>query len=280
MTRNPADVDLVKSGADDPFAMPPRRAPFVAMLIVGVLVLALGIGYIVKRRSAVTPQSVPVRSETVNPSATSAEQLPLPPLDESDAFVRDLVARLSSHPTVAAWLTTDGLIVNFVVVTTRIAQGESPSSELKAVGPVAPFQTRAVKGRTFVDPSSYRRYDRYADAVAALDAAGTARLYETLKPRIREAHRRFGATDEQADRVLERAIVELLKVPIPHGDVELTPAGVGYAFADERLEQLTSAQKQLLRMGPENMKKVQDKLREIGGHLGIEATKLTAPTSD
>ena len=69
-----------------------------------------------------------------------------------------------------------------------------------------------------------------------------------------------------------------MKVPIPRGDVELTPAGVGYAFADERLEQLTPAQKQLLRMGPENVKKVQDKLREIAGHLGIEATTLTAPT--
>lgn len=273
MARNPADVVLVKTGADDPLAMPPRRAPIVVLLIVGVLLLALGVAYVLKRRTAATTQSVPVRSETVRPAATSSEQLPLPPLDESDAFVRDLVARLSSHPTVAAWLTTDGLIVNFVIVTTRIADGRSPASELRAVGPVPPFMTRTVKGVTVVDPSSYRRYDRYADAVAALDAAGTARLYETLKPRIREAHRRFGASDEQADRMLDRAIVELLKVPIPDGDgaLELVPRGVAHAYADPQLEQLTPAQKQLLRMGPGNIRKVQDKLREIAGHLGFDA---------
>ena len=179
-----------------------------------MLLLALGIGYVVKRRSAVTPQSVPVRSETVKPSATSSGQLPLPPLDESDAFVRDLVARLSSHPTVAAWRPPTGLIVNFVVVTTRIAQGESPSSELKAVGPVTPFQARTVKGRrssirrvivaTIATPTRWRRSTPLAPRASTKPQA-----------RIREAHRRFGATDEQADRVLERAIVELLKAPIP-----------------------------------------------------------------
>ena len=100
-----------------------------------------------------------------------------------------------------------------------------------------------------IDPSSYRRYDRYAQAVSAIDAQGAARVYETLKPRVNEADRNFGGTGN-FDAELERAIVELLKVPVVEGDVPLRKAGIGYAFADPRLEALSPPQKQLLRMGP------------------------------
>jgi len=45
--------------------------------------------------------------------------------------------------------------------------------------------------------------------------------------------------------------------------VELTRLSVAYGFADARLQRLEPAQKQLLRMGPENVKRVQAKLREL-----------------
>ena len=44
-----------------------------------------------------------------------------PPLPQTDPIVRELVARLSSHPTIAAWLTTKGLVANFTMVTLSIA---------------------------------------------------------------------------------------------------------------------------------------------------------------
>jgi hypothetical protein len=185
-----------------------------------------------------------------------------------------LVGRLSSHPAVAAWLTTDGLILNFVVVTARIANGEIPGSELKKVGPIARFGTRASGGMLYVDPASYRRYDRYAEAVAALDARGSARLYATLKPRIADAYKRLGHPTGDFDAVLERAIVQLLNVPIVEGDVAVEPRGIGYGFADRRLESMSPGQKQLLRMGPRNVRAVQEKLREIADYLAIPAARL------
>ena len=68
-----------------------------------------------------------------------------------------------------------------------------------------------------IDPRSYRRYDAYADAVGALDARGTARLYATLKPRIQDAYRELGETGTDFDRTFERAIRELLKTPVIDG---------------------------------------------------------------
>ena len=199
-------------------------------------------GYVLWRRGQTTsPQPATTQPADAVKLRQETTQVPLPPLEATDALVRQLVGGLSSHPVVAAWLATDRLIVNFVVVTGRIADGQTPVAELKAIGPVgASFRVRTSQGRITIDPASYRRYDRYAQAVSALDAQGAARVYETLKPRVNEADRNFGGTGN-FDAELERAIVELLKVPVVDGDVPLRMAGIGYAFADPRLEGVIAA---------------------------------------
>jgi hypothetical protein len=277
MNTEPADVELIKTVPDaDPGALTSRARRLAVIALILVVLLGAAGGYVLWRRGqtagpqpAQAPQSdaVQLRQETA--------QIPLPPLEATDAMVRQLVGGLSAHPVVAAWLTTDRLIVNFVVVTGRIADGQTPVAELKAIGPVAPFRARTSKGGATIDPSSYRRYDRYAQAVAAIDAPGAARVYETLKPRVNEADRSFGGAGN-FDPQLERAIVELLKVPVVEGEVALRPAGIGYAYADPRLEALSPPQKHLLRMGPENVRTIQGKLREIAAALGIPDSRLPA----
>jgi hypothetical protein len=284
MPDDPADLELEKFHQEDPGVVPPRARPPVALLaIVGVLILGLAAGYVFLRRAPAQPPAPTASQEapktSPSPQAEAGDQILLPPLDETDALVRLMVGRLSSHPAVAAWLTTDGLILNFVVVTASIANGDTPVAELKAVGPVPRFRTRSARDTLDIDPASYSRYDRYAEAVSALDARGTARLYATLKPRVREAYQRVGGADENFDPVLERAIIELLKVPVVEGNIALVPKGIVYGFEDPRLESLTGAQKQLLRMGPHNVRIVQDKLREIARYLGISESKLPRPTA-
>lgn len=286
MRDDPADIVLHDPGPERPeglFETTERRGWPLAPIAAGVvLVAALAGGYFYLRspsRSTATPTAAPSteKPRSAQP-AEPGEQIPLPPLDETDPLVRELVTRLSSHPTVAAWLTTDGLILNFAVVTQRIANGESPTKELGALGPVPPFRPQTSREDLLIDPSSYRRYDRFADAVSALDARGTARLYATLKPRVVEAYRRMGQPTGDFDPVLERAIVEMLEVPVVHGEVALAPKGIVYAFDDPKLEGLTSTQKHLLRMGPQNVGKIQAKLREIADYLAIPVSRLPRAT--
>ncbi|MNG38043.1 hypothetical protein D3C84_1255880 [compost metagenome] len=42
-----------------------------------------------------------------------------------------------------------------------------------------------------------------------------------------------------------------------------------YHYADERLEALLPAQKQLLRMGPDNARRIQDQLQRLGTALDL-----------
>src|SRR5688500_1742215 len=280
MTDHLADVDLYGSTPPDSDRPPSRRRPPLGLLVaIGVLLVALGAAYVFLGRAPSEPSAVATQPST-DPSAQRGEpgeQIVLPPLDETDALVRQLVERLSSQPMVVAWLTTDGLILNFVVVTSRIARGETPVAELKAVGPIPRFRVRSAADDMFIDPSSYRRYDRHAAAVSSLDARGAARLYATLKPRIADAYGRLGKRDGEFDSALERAISELLEVPVIEGDVELVPHGIVYAFADERLQAMSAAQKQLFRMGPQNVRIVQGKLREIATAVGIPQSRLPPP---
>lgn len=278
--QEPQDLDL-RNSAVPPVPPPPRRAGptlWVAALVIAAVAAAVAYWYV--QRGNEPP--LPVPTGTPDPSASAAppaslgaatDPVDVPPLDMSDDVVRTLVAQLSSHPRVAAWLTTDGLIRNFAVVVENIANGQSPAVHLQALRPTAPF-SRSERGESLViDPRSYDRYAGIADAAASIDPMGAARLYTTLKPRIEEAYRDLGR-DEPFDRALERAIVSLLMVPDVEGDVELEPQGAVYQFADPRLEQLTSAQKQLLRMGPRHVRTIQQTLRDIALALGIPPERL------
>lgn len=270
------DVPLQRSAADEP---PPPSRSKVWPAIAALLVIGLGVWYFVFRAPGdvkIATETAPV-ADTTPPAGLPAEPgdaIDLPPLDASDPAVRELIAKLSSHPRVAAWLTTDGLIRNFAVVTVNIADGRGPADHLKTVAPAGPFQARTEGSTITLDPRSYSRYDGHAEAVGGLDARGVARLYATLEPRIDDAGKELGIAN--FDATLERAIVALLRTPIVEGDVRLNADSVSHKFSDPALESLTPAQRQFLRMGPRNMRIVQGKLREIAGHLGIPPASLPA----
>jgi hypothetical protein len=106
-----------------------------------------------------------------------------------------------------------------------------------------------------------------------LDTRGTVRLYKQLKPVIQEAYKDLGYPDTDFEDTLTKAIVELLKVPVVK-DVLLEKKIISYAMVDPELESLSQAQKHLLRMGPENILRIQSKLREFAQELGIPSRRL------
>ncbi|HET9263132.1 MAG TPA: DUF3014 domain-containing protein [Vicinamibacterales bacterium] len=264
---------------DKPYDPPPPGRRFGWRLLLLIPLLAV-VGYLVwnllASRNAPasdvrvqTEQQVAEADKAQPLEPVSGEEIDLPPLGETDPVVRQLVSALSSHPRVAAWLTTDQLIRNFTVVVVNISNGRSPARHLGAVRPTGEFIADEDGEIARIDARSYRRYDEYADAVGALDAEGTARLYATLKPRIQDAYRELGYPDGDFDRAMERALVELLNTPDIDGDVMLTPKSVSWEFAEPKLQSLSGAQRQFLRMGPRNMRIVKGKLREIAPLLGI-----------
>ena len=273
------DVDLVRAPTEVE-APPSRRSWFAGVAAVVLIAVAGAAWYFWPRNQPInTPRQttenvVTPKTSDIRLPAEPGEAIDLPPLDASDEIVRDLVSKLSSHPRVAAWLTTDNLLRDFVAIVQNISQGQTPTPHLAHVRPGGQFQTLGNGSRLSIDPRTYHRYDGYVSAVAALDARGAARLYATVKPRIEEAYQGLGAPDGTFDRTLEKAIIRLLETPIVDGTVGLQSTSVSYSFADPALEALSPAQKQFIRMGPANMRTVRAKLIEIAGFLGIPAESL------
>ncbi len=274
-----SDYELQRTSQDSSPAVRTPAHPVGVWIAVLLLIAAAGVAaYLVfGRRTPAAPAATAPAAAATEPAARSlggqAEPITLPPLDETDPVVRQLVRTLSESPAILAWLATDDLIRNFTVSVANIAEGATPAGHLKSLRPGAPLSVVDRNGITYIDPRSYERYRPIADAVASVDAVGAARLYATLKPRIGDAYRELGYPDA-FDRALERAIVALLKTPIVDGQVRSSPKGIGYAYADERLEHLTAAQKQLLRMGPRNVRIIEERLRAIALALGMRPEDL------
>ena len=276
------DDELVKTTDESAYSPPPKR-PIGPWIVVAVLIAATAVAAYLFFRGTPAPTETttaeaPAPAPAIAPEqplGADADPIELPPLDQSDATVRELVRQLSSHPQVAAWLATDGLIRNFTLVVTNIADGKTPAAQLKALKPAAPFAVNTAGDDLHIDPRSYERYTGIAAAVTSIDPAGSARLYTLLKPRIEEASAELGNQGTSFDSTLERAIVRLLETPIPDGPLRVTTKGAtGYQYDNALLEALPAAQKQLLRMGPQNARMVQDRLRQIAQALNIPADRL------
>jgi Protein of unknown function (DUF3014) len=269
-------------GLEAPEAHEATKRSAAIWVFAGVIVVASAIAvYFVGLKRPAAPVAAPAQVEAparpAQPLGGDAAQIDLPPLDQTDSLVREMVRMISSHPTVAAWLASNGLIRNFATVVGNVADGKTPAGQLRALRPSSEFRTLGRSGALSIDPRSYERYDTIAAAAASLDPAGSARLYATLKPRIEEANRALGSPDTTFDRTLERALVSLLATPVVDGPIRVEPTGIVYAFASPRLENLTDAQKQLLRTGPRNVRTIQSALREIALALGIPAERLPSP---
>ena len=260
----------------------PSTAPKVLAAAFLVVVVAVAGYFVFRNREVRTPQGAPAAAAPSSPAADAAAPLgadvpaiDLPPLDESDGVVRGLVKELSSNPAVAAWLMSDHLIRNFTAVVSNIAAGQAAAGQVTVLRPRGRFQVEERGEDMFVDARSYARYLPLATAATSIDPEDAAKLYSTLKPRIEEAYRDLGNPNSTFDSTLERAIVALLKTPLPQGRIPVEPNGaVTYRFADPALEKLTPAQKLLIRFGPDNQRAVQTSLRNIALALGIPAERL------
>jgi len=285
-------AEEIRPHGGDPFeldAPPPdrhrpdhrRELPWgrIAGAIALLAVLGFGIWWFLFRspgEPAPAPPPLPAAEFPAPPPSrqpvaeTRQPAIELPPLNASDGVVARLVGELSSHPRLAAWLANDDLIRRFVATVANVADGASPKVHLPFLRPAEAFAVRGSADRRTVDPDTWRRYDTLVEVFTSLDTEGSARLYRQLSPLFEAAWQDLGAPDGSVDEALARAIGRLLAVPVLDGAPRLEPRGITWAYADPELEALSPAAKQLLRMGPENVHRVQAKLRELAGALGIE----------
>ena len=216
-----------------------------------------------------TPTPVPAPTPTLEERLSS--RLSGTTLATSDAVVRELVAEISSHPKLASWLVNEDLIRRFVASVDNIASGISPRAHVDFLRPKEGFEVDERRDGTLViEPSSYSRYDSVALVFASLDTEGAVALYRELKPLIDDAYAEIGPANTDFDDRLEKAFDVLLSVPVLEDSARVEQKILTYAWADDQLEALSGAQRHFLRMGPENVSLIQEKLGELRTALAAD----------
>jgi hypothetical protein len=234
-------------------------------------VLGAGLAFWYLRRAPPPPVTVAAPTPSPAPApAPPAGPAPAPaPATPSDA-TRAALEAVSAHPAYRAWLAAGDVLNRWAVVTDNLAEGVSPRRALDFLAPARPFTVAQRGATTVVAPESYRRYDRFADAVASVDPAAFAAAYRALHPVLEAAWRALGDPHGSLDAVAARALSRLAAAPLVEGDVEVQPAGpVLYLFADPALEARDAVDKHLLRLGPRNARIVARKAQALQQALGL-----------
>lgn len=215
------------------------------------------------------PEVLPEPEVVERPPSRDAEPAlevePLPSLNESDEVV---VANIDEYLSdqVMGLLVTDDVIRRGVVFIDNLAKGKVAAKHSPVERPEESFSV--IEGEILtIDPNSYERYTPYVKIFTSMSAAQIVRLYEEYKPLINDAYTEIGYQGDAFNQTLEEAIELLLDTPEPKGDMPLLRDSVTYQYAYSEWEGLPAAQKQLLRMGPENMKKIKAVLRNVQAEL-------------
>ncbi len=257
-------------------------------LLIGLAVTACTVvaGTLFWQRSQIRPEPEAVAPAPPTPAGQTNPALPAPmvipaptviDLEHSDDMFRNKAAGLSVLPKFADWLKTEDLVRRLTAAVDCIADGTSPRDSLGFLSPRKKFKVKTVQGQLFIDPKSYARYDMAAGVVDSIDAQAAAALIKDLRPYFQAASRELGTPARDFQATLIKAIKEMLKTPVVERDIALREKVISFAIAplpDLQLEDLTAAQKHLLRMGPKNTVKIQGKLRDIALALGVPASQL------
>ena len=131
------------------------------------------------------------------------------------------------------------------------------------------FQVSKEDGREFINPKSYQRYDPITGIIVSLDTRGFVKLYKQLKLPIQQAYRELGYPQGDFNATFKKAILSLLDTPVVDNKIYVHKGVLTYIMDDPALQDLTPAQKQLIRMGPDNERAIQAKLRDMAQALGF-----------
>jgi hypothetical protein len=196
----------------------------------------------------------------------------LPPLNQSDAFVREQLAALGAP---ARWSEQEELVRRFSVLLENASRGDYPRRQLQAFPLSAPFGVIERGGRFFVDPVNYARYEGWFGALESIDPVAAARLLAFLEPLIDASLAELG-TGATVRPLLAAGLRVVLDTPILTEPPELVRPNVLYKFADPELESAPALARLLLRSGPSNVLRAQGWARRLAAAMGVTPTAMRA----
>jgi hypothetical protein len=254
-----------------------RALPWAIALAVVLALLAGGYHLVTHREppplppAAEAPPAPAGPSGPRNPIATAPADAQLPPLDQSDAGMRDALVSLLGAEAVERFLNTEGVVRRIVATVDNLAR-EQYAQRLDPVRPMpGTLRTTGKDATLALAAENSARYVPFIDLATRVDTARLVQLYQRHYPQFQAAYVELGYPNGYFNDRLVEVIDELLAAPAAPATIALATPHVLPEFADPDLEELASGQKVLLRMGPDNAARVKAKLRELRAAIAAPA---------
>ncbi len=201
------------------------------------------------------PAPVPAAIDT-KPDTPAPEPV-LPPAGEADAWLMARLAELDiPRPVLALFDDNHPLSVS-----TALLDGASRGILMRKLitgwTPASPFPVQGEGSDLSLDPKGYERYDTLVNTLVAVDSASAEKTFHLLRPLYERAYGEIGLKPEDFDNALISALDQVIAAPVLEQPPQLAREKVLYTFADPELEALSPLHKQLVRMGPENTRRLQ-----------------------
>jgi len=224
------------------------------------------------------PPEPPKAAEPIGPQnpveAVAPPDAALPALASSDARVVKALTELLGGKAVAAYLQSDGVARRFVATVDNLSREQAPASKW----PVQPAPQRFITegpqqgGVQTIAANNAARYNGIVMLAGSVDPAKAATVYARLYPLFQQAYEELGYPGRYFNDRFIAVIDHLLQAPEPTGPVQVKLVEVKgdirsqrpwlrYEYVDPKLESLSAGQKILVRMGPENERKMKASLR-------------------
>ncbi|HEU5133699.1 MAG TPA: DUF3014 domain-containing protein [Steroidobacteraceae bacterium] len=213
------------------------------------------------------PAAAPEEPAVKHPLPAPETQVPLPPLNESDEPMKNVLTDLIGKDSVEQFIVTKDLVRHIVVSVDNLST-EKVAERIRPVKPMpGKFAVGGSEDAPVLSPANYERYNLLVQSIRATDTKTLVETYTRHYPLFQEAYESLGHPPEYFNDRLIEVIDHLLATPEVRDPIALARPGVQYEFADPKLESLSAGQKVLIRMGGENAKAVKDKLRELRGEI-------------
>jgi len=234
--------------------------------------------------------SAPQEAETHFPIPEPTQPQALPALDKSDSQVTAALNALLGQKPVLTFVQSDGFIRRVVATVDGLGRAHS-APRLWPVNPTGGrFSVSGAGEATVIGNDNSLRYAPLLNLVETVNMRHAAAIYIKFYPLFQKAYEELGFPGKYFNDRLVAVIDQLLATPEPVGPVrvQLTEVKgptkqvqpwVHYEFGDPQLEQLSSGQKILVRMGSVNERRAKAKLRELRVAVTSAAEEIKANAS-
>lgn len=197
------------------------------------------------------------------------DKKPLPALDESDPSVRESLGSILNPGKLDELFVINSFIRHFVVTIDNMTGKKLPQRYVFTSKPAGKFMVKKqdAEESIWLDERNFNRYSPFVALVNILDTRQFVGLYIKYYPLFQQAYQELGYPGRHFNDRLVEVIDHVLATPEVTGPIQLLRPKVFYTFADPKLEKLSAGQKILIRIGPENAKKVKVKLNELKQQL-------------